>query len=408
MRAKPVIKVLVTIPALYGAFWLYRQVYPPRPPAGPGPLPRISSELSRELTEAHGKLTARLLRDQFQAQPSENFVISPAGLYEVGALLSLGTKGASRRAVADLFPLTRGNDPLRAAAAGYRERRNELANRGVVEFASSLWTEVKLAPNFLKEVQTTFGNGARATRFPDPAGTDIGAWTSKITKTPTPQSGPTRPATNVAAFVSAGRFKDSWSVKFDRGDTRSRAFTLADGKDVLVPTMAGDEKTYGFKEGKDLFALTLPFRNGLEFLALVPQKSMADMFKSPEFDEALGRRWWTRPSKGRVQMPKWSVKRTVQLRPILTRLGMGRLFDSDAAPDFAPMGAEVWLGESKQEVAIEIDEDGAEAYTYTSIFFEAKASKPRPKNFIIDQPFVFAIRDPEGLIFFAGIVMDPR
>jgi serine protease inhibitor len=82
------------------------------------------------------------------------------------------------------------------------------------------------------------------------------------------------------------------------------------------------------------------------------------------------------------------------------RADLSRLFDP------RPPGARIdWV---RQDVFVEVNEEGTEAAAVTSIGVVPTSAPPPPLPFVVDRPFVFAIRDDaSGELLFVGRVVDP-
>ena len=130
--------------------------------------------------------------------------------------------------------------------------------------------------------------------------------------------------------------------------------------------------------------------------------------------EALDTERWAswianlRETEALVVMPKFSFEYEISLKDVLTSLGMGIAFDEMSA-DFTkinPLG-ELYISKVKHKTFIQVDEEGTEAAAVTSVeIFEAISSAP--PWFIVDRPFLFAIRERlSGTILFMGRVVDP-
>lgn len=404
------VKVALSGFVVYGAYWYWRQNNPPRPsePATP-PLPEVSHPAMGDFILGQARIAAETLRLLHKTDKG-NVAFSPNGIYNVTTALWMGATGPAETKLANFLGSTSSPDTL---VRTYSPRRSELETRGVLLGGTSIWadSQTPLAPAYRQRFNETFGGSTRESSFNSKASAEIEKWVSDITKGKVAQLEPFYSAANVAAIVDVAYFKDRWSVRFDKSRTKDRPFTLLSGSDVMAPAMEGEDISYEFWKDANLTGLRLPFRNHLAFVVLVPTKDMASMLASPSLQEALGPMNRFRRAKGRIQMPRWKIEKSNDLRKILTDLGLGDLFQLQSPPSFTKMfgpKVDAWMGQSRQKVGLELNEDGAEAYTFTQVLIMVKASKPTEKNFVIDQPFVFAIVDPQGPIYFAGIITEPR
>ena len=117
-----------------------------------------------------------------------------------------------------------------------------------------------------------------------------------------------------------------------------------------------------------------------------------------------------------IRLPKLHVTQATDLRPPLTDLDMGIVFDSTRAdfgglvvprPDRPPL----YISEADQHVFLDVDEQGTVAAAVTSISLQLRGITvpPPPIKFYVDRPFFFALRDERtGTMLFVGYIANPR
>ena len=110
----------------------------------------------------------------------------------------------------------------------------------------------------------------------------------------------------------------------------------------------------------------------------------------------------------RLSLPKFETRRSLDLIPILQRLGITLPFE-DAASFPGITSTPVHLVKLTQDVRIKVDEQGVRASAVTLGAFDLGMSGGPPHhNFIADHPFVILIRDlPTGAILFIGVINNP-
>ena len=110
-------------------------------------------------------------------------------------------------------------------------------------------------------------------------------------------------------------------------------------------------------------------------------------------------------------MPKFKLTHSASLAEALRSLGMKNMFSAGVA-DFSGMDGtrNLYVGFVKQEVAVEVNEEGSEAAAATAVNFGklTVAMSFRTQMFIVDHPFIFYIRDKlTGMLLFQGRVVNP-
>ena len=113
-----------------------------------------------------------------------------------------------------------------------------------------------------------------------------------------------------------------------------------------------------------------------------------------------------------IQLPKFKQEQSLSLVQTLQALGMQAAF-SGAMADFTGISAEQRpvISEVVHKAFVDVSEQGTEAAAATGIHIKALAMRPersRTVEFIVDHPFLFAIRNQvSGQILFMGRVVNP-
>jgi len=111
-------------------------------------------------------------------------------------------------------------------------------------------------------------------------------------------------------------------------------------------------------------------------------------------------------------MPKVHFENRFDLKPVLTALALKTLTDPAGADLSGVDGGagHLFVDAAVQQVFLDVDEQGTEAAAATSYGTRfGSALTTRPKPFVVDRPFAFALRDVQtGIVLFCGHVTDPR
>jgi serpin B len=125
---------------------------------------------------------------------------------------------------------------------------------------------------------------------------------------------------------------------------------------------------------------------------------------------AVGR---TTPTDVAVTMPKWDFGTDLDLRSILSKLGVTDAFDPATADLSGITAAEkLFVGQAVQKANITVDELGTVASAVTALGLTnlgAVVGPTPPVEFTVDRPFAFEIVDTKtSAPLFVGSVADPR
>jgi serpin B len=217
----------------------------------------------------------------------------------------------------------------------------------------------------------------------------------------------------VMFLMNALYFKGDWSYQFDKSLTEERPFFLSGGSSVNVSTMTGE---VGAKvvNGDSFRAVELTYgRTNFSMTIIVPEESLATFRSS--FDGAL----WTGLTssldgmtgfgKTIVFMPKFKFSYEKYLNSQLKSMGMTDAFDDGLANLSGISDEALFVDFVKQNTFIEVNEEGTEAAAVTTIGINlTSAGPPQTPTFIIDKPFIFAIRErTTNTLLFIGQVVNP-
>jgi len=218
----------------------------------------------------------------------------------------------------------------------------------------------------------------------------------------------------VMFLMNALYFKGNWSYQFDKSLTVDKPFYLAGGSSVNASTMTGEvgAKTVSNDSYK---AIELAYgRTNFSMIIIVPQTNMETFISS--FNGAA----WTNITnsidglteygKTVVFMPKFKFSYEKLLNSQLRSMGMTDAFEDYLANLSGISDSRLYVDFVKQNTFVEVNEEGTEAAAVTTIGINLTSAGPQnPPTFIIDKPFVFAIRErTTNTLLFAGQVMNPN
>ena len=109
-------------------------------------------------------------------------------------------------------------------------------------------------------------------------------------------------------------------------------------------------------------------------------------------------------------IPQFKIQKSYDLKKVLPNLGAIDIFDDDRAnlfglvEDGAAKG-NLYVGRSKHEAGIEVNNEGSEAAAYTIIEVDEKAAYPSDEVvFNVNRPFTYLISSSDGLPLFMGTI----
>jgi len=217
----------------------------------------------------------------------------------------------------------------------------------------------------------------------------------------------------VMFIMNALYFKGDWSYQFDKSDTQDRPFYPDDGPTISVSTMnseVGAKVVYG----SNYKAVEIPYgRTNFTMVVIVPTETLGAFYTSlnPQVWNSITSGLGETDEFGKliVQMPKFKFSYEKYLNQQLKAMGMIDAFIPDQANLSGISDQSIFVSFVKQNTFVEVDEQGTEAAAVTTICIELSSMTPQPIQFIIDKPFVFAIRErTTNTLLFIGQVVKPQ
>ena len=246
--------------------------------------------------------------------------------------------------------------------------------------------------------------------------TTINKWASDNTNGKIPKVLDEISGDAVMFLMNALYFKGDWSYQFDKALTSDRPFYTDKSNPVYVSTMKGDigSKTMGeYSSGSNYQAIEMPYGcTNFTMVVIVPEETL------PEFLSSFTSETWSTITSAldareefselTVYMPKFKFSYEKYLNDQLRSMGMIDAFNGSLADLSGISDASIYISFVKQNTFVEVDEKGTEAAAVTTIGIELTSALPQPREFVIDKPFVFAIRErTTNTLLFIGQVTNP-
>lgn len=358
-----------------------------------------------------------LFRRLAEARSGENVVVSPLSAGVAVSMLANGAADATRAGIERALATGMGLDALNAGnaalAAALRSDDVELA------VANSLWARegVPFLPAFMERNRQFYRAEVATLDFDSPeAPRRINEWASRNTNGRITQmvQGPLD-GDLILYLMNAVYFKGRWQDEFRAAATRDRPFH-APGGTVQRPMMARTGN-YGYLQGDGFQGVRLPYRGArFSMVVLLPDVGVSLETLRGRMTVDAWRGWMGGFATREVAlvMPKYRLNLESRLNGPLAAMGMADAF-SPARADFGALltadflaRQNAFVGEAKQKVFIEVNEAGTEAAAVTGIEVRTTSMPAPPTPFVVDRPFIVAIRDDHsGALLFIGQVNDP-
>ncbi len=272
--------------------------------------------------------------------------------------------------------------------------------------------EQHLEAPFLDTLAEEYGAGIRQLDFrgkADTARAAINGWVKTNTEGLVPELlAPGTVTTDTRlALVNTLYFNAGWRAKFDHELTRPGTFTRDDGSTKEVPMMLGTSvvSARAVVDGTDV--VELPYSGDeVSMVLLAPPQGTLAAFERQLTAATLKRLVDAlAPERIGLSLPRFEAHGRVDLKEVLSALGLGVAFTGEA--DFSAMTGtqELQLQAVIHQAVVKTDEDGTEAAAATAVTLIDRTS---PRVVEVNRPFVYLIRDSAtGAVLFLGHVVDP-
>jgi serpin B len=348
-----------------------------------------------------------LLHAEARASKTDNVFISPLSVGVALAMAADGASGATKKALlqglnVSSADLANKNEALISALASNHD--------AAVGVANAIWFRNDLPPRsaYASLLKSKYGAEAQAVQFGKPSAADaINAWTKKHTLGLIDKIVDATYPNDFAYLTNALAFQAKWTSQFRKSDTRPAPFTDADSTKHNVDMMT-QTGTFSTLDVQTFSAIRLPYgKGGYAAYIILPRNNDVDAvvqkLSQTGFDNM------TRSlQSGRValSLPRFTAQYDASLVPVLKTFGMAIAF-SDRA-DFSGMHSSpphLQLSQVRHSAYVRVDEEGTTAAAATSIGITTTAIEVPPKTFVVDHPFVLALRDERtGTLLFIGVI----
>ena len=380
----------------------------------------ISDEAAmRSLASATEKFSRCLFAEMVkQKSGADNLLMSP---YSASLVLSMAASGAGGDTKTEMMTGLRLPDDGTAKSGWGQVIPALRSNKNfTLESANAAFTmkNFDVLASYRESLHNIFHSDISSVNFgePEEAAQTINSWVSDMTnknieklieKDMVDQN--TR-----LVLVNALYFKGGWEKQFDKKNTAKDKFFLPSGEAVMADMMVKEEEIpYAVLDNIDSTIVELPYKGDRIVMQIVLPNERSGLRGLEEKMEAINIadvfRQHQRKTKVRVKMPKFKMSSAADLSDSLQTMGMVKMFDATVA-DFSGIDGTrtLFVDFVKQEVAIEVNEEGSEAAAATGMGMMMRSMPLPPEQFTADHPFLFYIRDKlTGMLLFEGRIANP-
>jgi serpin B len=374
----------------------------------------VNPKVNPKIVEANTKFGFKLFSEILKKNGKENVFVSPSSVAIALSMAYNGANGETKKAMAKAMEFQGMTlEEINQAHHNLKSALEQADPKVQLSIANSLWARQDIAfnPSFLDRNTKFYDAKVKSLDFNQSAAADeINGWVKESTRGKIPKIIDRINPNDVMFLINAIYFKGKWTHEFDKGNTETRPFSLANGSKKQLPLMKR-QGNYRYTENNQFQAISLPYGDErLSMYVFLPKTNLA------EFQKTLTAQNWQTWMKqfgtreGQIQLPRFKMDYDVELKNALSAIGMGIAFDDDA--DFSGLSKETTkINQVKHKTFVEVNEEGTEAAAVTSIGIVATSARiqEEPFKMIVDRPFFCAIRDNQtGEVLFMGSIVNPE
>ncbi len=348
----------------------------------------------------------------------ENAFFSPTSMYVAFSALYEGAKGDTAAQMQGVFGLDPNDETRHSSAAHAMASINRDDPGATLEMANALWVAdwFTLSQPYLDAARGTYLADVETVNFVADAADRINQWASDKTHGKVKDVVTRETVDSLTAMIisNAIYFKGTWVNQFPEDATRELDFWTSDTENSKTDFM-NVEGSFEYASSDGAHVLKMPYDGDrLSMLVILPDErsGLADLTETLSAEQISKWSEGLQNSSVSVSMPKFEVRKSYALNPILVGMGMTDAFNPELANlggiGSAPDGKNLYVDSAAQHTYINVDEEGTEAAAVTTIEVGVTSAQPPIPHFAADHPFLFVIQDDEtGMILFMGSVVDP-
>ncbi|MBE9467222.1 MAG: serpin family protein [Bacteroidetes bacterium] len=347
-------------------------------------------------------------------EQSKNIFVSPLSVSFALAMTYNGADNETKTAMENALRLNGLTaDEINSSFKNIMNSFIGLDPKVTLDIANSIWYRENflVEQNFIDINKNYYNAEVNALDFASPQALDIiNNWVATNTNNKIKTIIDKLSEQTVMILINAIYFKGNWKYKFEKADTDTKPFYMADGttKNVLMMQQEGDFNCMS----NELFkAIELPYGDEkFSMLIMLPNQDKTTNDIINELSDNNWNDWLNSFEKTKslnVIIPKFKYKYDKELNNILKIMGMEIAFSAGA--NFSKINPleSLFISKVIHKTYVDVNEEGTEAAAVTAVVMDNCIG---PANmFNANKPFVFAIKEKStNSIIFIGRLANPE
>ena len=368
--------------------------------------------LDEEFISSQMALSLTLFKESWNRSENENTLISPLSVQIALAMTANGANGVTKSemesVLADNIPLDDLNEYLSSYVGNLpSSEKSKLSIANSIWFRDADWFSVK------NEFLYTNANYYRAqiykAKFDQTTVNSINDWIDKSTDSMIQKVLEQISNDTVMYLINAIAFDAKWEDPINEHSIYKDTFVNINSEGKEVDMMYKDGE-YLYIETENATGFKKNYEGGdYSFVALLPREgvSINDYIASLDGEEIIDTLSGIQPSgNGVICMPKFSYEYGIEMKEMLSELGMPSAFNESA--DFSNMtDHDVYVSSVIHKTFISVDNEGTRAAAVTVVEMKEACEYKPAWSVTLDRPFVYMIVDNgTNLPIFIGCLTD--
>lgn len=355
------------------------------------------SEIDDDFLYAINNFTDTVIKEL--SNINKSFVFSPASLYTALAELLNGI--SDEDAKKELLNLLNGDiNNINENVKKIYENNYYKNNYGESFFANAIFINQKLNINdqYVKLLKNNFYTTSYRVNFKDKEVKDnIINWINHYTKDELNLTSDNYEIDDnlEVLLLNTIYFNNKWLFNYNTEQTVNRAFHKNNNEIENIDFMNHVIDTY-YENTCDYILVEDYFENENTITYITPKYGLDSLKNYNIFDLGKSKEF----KIINLSVPKFELNNSFNLNDTLRSLNVNKIFnDSNSLKNIAEG---LVVSTIRQDVAIKLSEEGAKASVATSIGLNKMAAPIEDINLILNRPFIYIIKDKEGIPLFIG------
>lgn len=375
---------------------------------------RELSAMEQELVVSVNNFSFDLFREIALKNTAQNLFISP---FSVNMALSMTLNGAD---TATLQSMQKGLGygvleklEINKAFNEFTPFLKQVDGKVKLSLANMVWynQDLEIQPLFRDMMVAYYQAGVESLDFSSNKATKIlNKWIARETDGKVKELVRQVKPDEIVYLTSTIHFKGNWTFPFNREVTQPGTFYFEDGKSITAEMMFTDKAVYRYLSDHRKTLIDIPYGNSqYNMTILLPHEEdsilgVVQGLSAGELQEDLQH---ADTVNYQLQMPKFKIKYSTELKDPLVNIGMQKAFTAQGHfPGFSD-STPAWISNVLHNASIEVDEEGTEASAAAGSIIQ-QAPEGSSRSVSLNRPFVFFIRENHsGAILFAGMLTNP-